>query len=152
MIKKKKKRAGIKIVQSKKITIDGINFQSLLESKMYKLLKEAGVKFTYEGKQYEIFEPLMLQEECWERARRKSKEMIDRRKVARIGYTPDFIAKHEEWIIEVKGRANESFPLRWKLFKKLVRSWDKPPIIFKPSNDRDCKQVIKILKSRGYGK
>ena len=34
-----------------------------------------------------------------------------------IKYTPDFIG--DNFIIETKGRANESFPMRWKLFKKL---------------------------------
>ena len=35
-----------------------------------------------------------------------------------IKYTPDFIG--EDFIIETKGRANESFPIRWKLFKRLL--------------------------------
>ena len=35
-----------------------------------------------------------------------------------IKYTPDFIGK--DFIIETKGRANESFPMRWKLFKRLI--------------------------------
>ena len=39
------------------------------------------------------------------------------KKYLTIKYTPDFIGK--DFIIETKGRANESFPLRWKLFKRL---------------------------------
>ena len=35
------------------------------------------------------------------------------KKILNIKYTPDFIGK--DFIIETKGRANESFPLRWKL-------------------------------------
>ena len=147
-----KKRMGRKIVQSKKVTLDGITFASTLESVMYKLLKEAGIKFTYEGESYQTFEPLVLEEECWERATKRSKAMIDRRKVTKVSYTPDFIGENEEFFIEVKGRANESFPIRWKLFKNLVAKREKPPIIFKPMNKADCEQVIEILKQKGYAR
>ena len=39
-----------------------------------------------------------------------------------IKYTPDFIGKG--FIIETKGRANESFPMRWKMFKKYINKHD----------------------------
>lgn len=115
------------------------------------LLKQAGIKFTYEGKSYETFEPIELDNFCFERPTKRSKQMKDRRKVTKVSYTPDFIAEDESWFIECKGRANESFSIRWKLFKKLVSGWEKPPMIFKPMNEKDCEQVIEILKEQGYG-
>ena len=150
-MRKSNRSKGKKVVQSKKVKIDGIQFQSRLESTMYLLLKEAGIKNMYEGQSYQTFKPFLLQEECWERATKKSKSMIDRRKVTKVSYTPDFIGENDEWFIEVKGRANESFSIRWKLFKELVSKMDKPPLIFKPTNVKDCEQVIEILKSKGYG-
>lgn len=143
---------GKKIVQSKKITVDGIQFASSLESVMYKLLKKAGIKFQYEGKSYITFEPFEYNTDCFERVRKNSHEMKDRRNVAKISYTPDFIGENEEWFIEVKGRANESFPIRWKLFKKMLSKRIKEPILFKPTNVSDCRQVIKILNDKGYGR
>ena len=77
--------------------------------------------------------------------------MTDRPNVLKIDYTPDFVGENEEFIIEVKGRANESFPLRWKLFKALMQQRDNPPILFKPATVVECKQVVEILKSKGYG-
>lgn len=148
----KKKKKGRKVVQAKKKTIDGIEFASTLESKMYTLLKDAGIKNQYEGKSYQTFKPFNLKEECWERATKRSKAMIDRRKVTKVSYTPDFIGENEEWFIEVKGRANESFSIRWKLFKDLMTKRKNPPLIFKPQNIGDCEQVIEILKEKGYGK
>lgn len=148
MIKKK----GRKHVQAKKITIDGIQFASTLEGTMYKMLKAAGIKFDYEGKSYETFKPFELNNECWERATKKSKAMIDRRKVTKVSYTPDFIGEDERWFIEVKGRPNESFSIRFKLFKQLMAVKHNPPIIFKPTNKVDCEQVVAILIERGYGK
>lgn len=117
---------------------------------MYKLLKQSGIKCSYEGETFDTFEPFELTSECYERATRRSKQMIDRRKVTKISYTPDFIGEDNEWFIECKGRANESFPIRWKLFKQMVSRWDNPPLIFKPTNTEDCKQVIEILKQKGY--
>ena len=76
--------------------------------------------------------------------------MIDRRKVSKVSYTPDFIGENEKWFIEVKGRANESFSIRWKLFKKLVKSWGTNPLIFKPTNKADCIQTVEILVSKGF--
>jgi hypothetical protein len=149
--KKVRKRTGRKIVQSKKVTIDGIQFASTLEGYMYTLLKNAGIANEYEGKSYITFDEFNLKEECFERATKRSKAMIDRRKVSCVRYTPDFIGQDEEWIIEVKGRANESFPLRWKLFKMMISNWRKQPMIFKPTNQDDCKQVLEILIENGYG-
>ena len=56
----------------------------------------------------------------------------------------DFIGK--DFIIETKGRANESFPIRWKLFKKLVSEQFPNYILFKPQNQKECDRVISIIK------
>ena len=148
---KKKKAAGKQIVRSKKIIIDGIQFASTLEGRMYSLLKEAGIKFKYEGKTYTVLTGFEYKSESYEKFQKRSLEMTNRPKVLKIDYTPDFIGENEEWIIEVKGRANESFPLRWKLFKQLMQQRDNPPILFKPSTVAECKQVIEILKDKRYG-
>lgn len=147
-----KKKKGTKVVQSKKIVIDGITFQSTLEGRMYTLLKQAGIKATYEGDKYKTLPSFTFEGECYERARKDSKEMVNRPKVLGISYTPDFIGENEEFFIEVKGRANESFPIRWKLFKLMLQEQGKKPMLFKPANIADCEQVIEILKSKGYGR
>lgn len=149
--KTRKRRAGRKVVQAKKVTVDGITFQSGLECTMYKLLKQAGIPAEYEPKSFEIFEPFKYSSSCWERARKTSPKMIDRRAVRKISYTPDFVDPDEGWIIECKGRANESFPLRWKIFKETMEQRVDPPHLFKPTNKMDCEQVIEELKNLGYG-
>ena len=121
---------------------------------MYLLLKENDIPFTYEGKTYTVLKSFEYPNECWERATRKSKSMIDRRKVRDVKYTPDFVSDDGEWVIETKGRANESFPLRWKMFKRYLTTDYAyiAPLIFKPTTKKDCEQVIEILKAKGYGK
>lgn len=139
------------IVNSTKTKVDGVQFASILESRMYTMLKEAGIKTDYEGKTYTVFSGFTYENECHEAYLKKNKFLVLRQNVSKIDYTPDFVGENEEFIIEVKGRANESFPLRWKLFKALMMKREFPPIIFKPSSIRECEQVIKILKEKGYG-
>ena len=40
--------------------------------------------------------------------------------------------------IETKGRPNESFPMRWKLFKRLVTQQFPNYTLFKPQNQKEC--------------
>ena len=64
-----------------------------------------------------------------------------------IKYTPDFIG--DDFIIETKGRANESFPLRWKMFKYLMHLMNDKRILYKPQSQSECLRTIElILKHR----
>lgn len=133
------------IVFAKKQTYDGIKFDSGLEVTMYKLLKKNGFKFEREGKKFVVFSKIKLTNGCWERPQKRSPEMKDRRNVREVTYTPDFVDIKGRWIIECKGRANEQFPIKWKLFKLYVSQMEKPPMIFIPTNEKDCQQVIEVL-------
>ena len=62
-----------------------------------------------------------------------------------IKYTPDFEGKN--FIIECKGRANESFPIRWKLFKKHVVDNLPDITLYKPQRQSECDEVIKLIKN-----
>jgi len=117
-ILRRKKRGP---VRSKKKTVDGIEFKSGLEAYMYKALRDAGIKAQYEGIKFELIPSFDFKNKCYERQSNGKGEYKDRgsKKILRISYTPDFTGAG--FIIECKGRANESFPIRWKLFKKYVR-------------------------------
>ena len=107
-------------VVSKKVTVDGIKFASGLEAYMYKALKKARIKAQYEQRSFELIPPFEFKNLSYERQSNGKGDMVNRgnKKVLAIKYTPDFEGKN--FIIECKGRANESFPIRWKLFKKYV--------------------------------
>ena len=49
------------------------------------------------------------------------------------------------FIIECKGRANESFPIRWKLFKKVVNIEHPHVIIYKPQNHKECDKTVELI-------
>ena len=69
------------------------------------------------------------------------------KKILPIKYTPDFIDIQQppRFIIECKGNPNESFPLRWKLFKKHLIDSNIDTALFMPRNQKDCDEVVRLL-------
>lgn len=137
------RKKGKKLVQSKKTEIDGIKFQSMLEAYMYKALKTANIDAVYEGEEFILVEGFNFNIDCYERTTTKPMENRGQNKILPIKYTPDFVG--DGFIIECKGRANESFPLRYKLFKRWLVINRPNVVLFKPQNQKDCDEVIFIL-------
>ena len=132
-------------VRAKKASMDGIQFRSGLEKNTYIALKEAGLFELYEEEVFQLIEGFTLPNICIEKQANGKGELIDRgqKKVLGIKYTPDFTGK--DYIIECKGRANESFPLRWKLFKRwCVKNKDTRPL-YKHQNQKDIAIMIKLI-------
>ena len=144
MRKRYKRKKGP--VTSKKVTCDGITFASGLEKYMYEALKKAKIEAKYEGKTFIVLEGFDFPNISIERCGNGKGDYKNRgeKKVLPIRYTPDFVG--DGFIIECKGRANESFPLRWKLFKKVVSSEHPHVIIYKPQNQKECDDTIKSIQ------
>jgi hypothetical protein len=140
-----KKRGPVK---SKKVTFDGIKFASGLEKYMYKALKEAKIKAMYEGETYVLQEAFNFNTDSYERQANGKGDMVNRgqKKILNIKYTPDFVS--DSFIIECKGRANESFPIRWKMFKKYINIHLKHVTLYKPQNQKECDEVIKLITKK----
>ena len=143
-MKKRFKRKKGPVV-SKKVTYDGIKFASGLEKYMYQALKRAKIKAKYEGETYVVQEGFYFKNKSYERQSNGKGKMVDRgsKKVLPIKYTPDFVS--DSFIIECKGRANETFPLRWKMFKKYVKEHLKHVTLYKPQNQKECDLVINLI-------
>ena len=146
MRKKYKRKKGP--VRSKKVTFDGIQFASGLEKYMYQALKKAKIKSEYEGQTYELQEGFMFDVDSYERQGNGKGDMVNRgrKKILNIKYTPDFIS--DSFIIECKGRANESFPIRWKMFKKYVKERIPYVTLYKPQNQKECDKVIELILTK----
>ena len=142
MYKKKRKKGP---VQANKISYDGIKFASGLERYMYMALKKAKIPAVYEGQTYEIFPGFDFTNESYERCGNGKGEYKNRgnKKMLNIKYTPDFIG--EGFIIETKGRANESFPIRWKMFKRYVIDNLPGVVLYKPQNQKECDETIHLI-------
>ena len=134
-------------VVAKKISYDGHNFASGLERYMYMGLKKAKIKAKYEGETFVLVNGFHFENEAYERQANGKGDFKDRgsKRILPIKYTPDFIG--DDFIIETKGRANESFPMRWKLFKKLVTEQFPQYTLYKPQNQAECDRVIEIIRS-----
>jgi hypothetical protein len=142
-MKRKRKKRGP--VRAKKVVYDGITFASGLEKYMYRALKKAKVKAKYEGRTYTIQSGFEFNMDSYERQSNGKGEFKNRgnKKILPIKYTPDFIG--DGFIIECKGRANESFPMRWKLFKGYVNTVQPYVTLYKPQNQKECDQVIQLI-------
>ena len=136
------------IVKSNKATYNGIEFKSRLELYMYQQLTLAGLSFEYEGESFAILDAFQDSNRL---VSKHNKSFIEKgnRRVIGIKYTPDFVVKvngETRFIIETKGRPNESFPIRLKLFRWWVNKnnykWD----IFIPTNQKQCDETIKMIQ------
>ena len=141
----KRKRNKKRPVRAKKVVYYGITFASGLEKYMYRALKKAKIKAKYEGRTYTIQSGFEFNMDSYERQSNGKGEFKNRgnKKILPIKYTPDFIG--DGFIIECKGRANESFPMRWKLFKGYINTVQPYVNLYKPQNQKECDQVIELI-------
>ena len=132
-------------VRSKKVIYDGIKFASGLEKNMYIALKEANIKAKYEGQTYELVPSFSFKNKSYERQANSKGEFKERggKKIRAITYTPDFVGTG--FIIECKGRANESFPIRWKLFKRYISVHHPDVTLYKPQNKKECEETVSLI-------
>ena len=143
MKKRYKRKKGP--VRAKKVSFDGIQFASGLEKYMYQVLKSFKIHAVYEGATFVLQEDFIFDVDSYERQANGKGEMVNRgqKKIQNIKYTPDFVS--DSFIIECKGRANESFPLRWKMFKKHVKANLPHVTLYKPQNQKECDQVVGLI-------
>jgi hypothetical protein len=135
-------------VVAKKVSCDSIDFASGLEKYMYTCLKKHNIENSYESHTFELVNSFEFQNDCYERQSNGKGDFCDRgnKKVLNIKYTPDFVGK--DFIIETKGRANESFPMRWKLFKKWMTDNGDTRTLYKPQNHDQCDQTVKLILAK----
>lgn len=136
-------------VRAKKTVVDGLTFASGLEAYMYKALKAANIKASYEGWTFDLIPEFDFNIDVYERCANGKGDYKNRghKTIRKISYTPDFIG--QGFIIECKGRPNESFPIRWKLFKKFaVKTWGSTVTIYKPQNQKECDETVNLILNK----
>jgi hypothetical protein len=143
MIRRYKRKKGKSISQAKKHRYKGVQYRSGLEVKMARVLTELHIPFQYEAVKYELQKGFMFENDAYERQANSKGEYKNRgnKKILPITYTPDFTG--EGWIIETKGYANESFPMKWKMFKDLIKN-DKVTL-FKPQCHKECELTGELI-------
>jgi hypothetical protein len=145
-LKRKSKKKGP--VQAKKISYDGIKFASGLERYTYMALKKAKLFEGYENEVFQLIKGFNFNNISYEKQANGKGEYVDRgqKKILGIKYTPDFVGK--DYIIECKGRANESFPIRWKLFKLWLTKNNIGKTLYKPQNQKEVDRTVDLIKQQ----
>ena len=127
-------------------------FASAIEKYCSDKLREAGIKFSYEEKQFTLMDSFRFEHKYFKMTNKK-KLMSDRTASIQqpIRYTPDFVCKNHKWIIETKGYlpSHHDFPMRWKLFLNHIMKNDLGYDVYLAKNKQQVDQaIIEILKSK----
>ena len=127
-------------------------FASAIEKYCSDKLREAGIKFSYEEKQFTLMDSFRFEHKYFKMTSKK-KLMSDRTASVQqpIRYTPDFVCKDHKWIIETKGYlpSHHDFPMRWKLFLNHIMKNDLGYDVYLAKNKQQVDQaIIEILKSK----
>lgn len=146
----KSQKGGKKRVSSIKSTYDGIDFDSQLEVYCYKQLKEFNLSFEYTKTTFTIIDSFKCTGDSFESDKRKGPGLyLKSKSLQSLKYTPDFIVKGKyNAIIETKGRPNDNWPMRLKLFKKYLTDNNMEYDLFIPHNHHQIDEAIKIIKEK----
>ena len=140
-----------KIKNARESVFNGITFKSKLEESFYKTLKAANLDPNYELMKFILIDGFKPTVPFYNRSKSKVFK-LDMSKVRDITYTPDFTLLYNDtlFIIEAKGIENDTYPLKKKLFRRLLESMKVPCVYFEVHTKRELLEVIDIIKS--YGK
>lgn len=155
---------------TEEIIFEGIKFRSQLEVRCYKELKKTGIKFKYEERTYVIFNkfeldplvsfygPLHKKVKVEKSTSKKTTRTVtyfvkDTRFINQVCYTPDFVIELEDKkiliIIETKGKENDVYPYKRKLFLKflsrLARLKNMRILFMEPHNYTQITECINII-------
>ena len=142
-------------------TFNDINFKSKLEISCYKKLIEAGFNPEYEKQKFVLFNGFRLPENVTYFTQLKTNNegkihtifKNDTRKIRDITYLPDFYFTYKEYEIyfDTKGKANDVYPLKKKLFLNMLNNiatqTGKKYLFFEPHNVKQIKESILIIQN-----
>lgn len=147
-----RKKLDRRLIKSKAMTIDGINFKSRLEGYMYKLLKENKINFRYEGESFELSPSFVFNNDYFARLASGKGDFINRghKKINNMSYKPDFVINHNGYyaIVETKGLPTEPFNMRMKLFKSTLNQSNTECDIFVPQTQTECVKTMEIILNK----
>lgn len=139
-----------KIKNATKVQYNNILFNSKIELMVYKTLVEKGFSPEYEPQKFTVFEGYKPTVPFYTINKNTKELSLNNVKQIAITYTPDFILRYKEWIIiiEVKGKMNDVYPYKRKMFRKFLEENTKGNILFfEVYTKKNVLQMIEIIKN-----
>ena len=134
------------------LKVDGIQFKSKLEAYCYQGLKDSGISFKYEEERFTLVDPFTFNNPSFELGKIKGERVFKKANpnIRAITYLPDFVGeyKNQPFIVETKGLMTDSFPIRWKLFKRHVQANGLNYDLYMPRNRKQIDETINLIKSK----
>lgn len=138
---------------------NGIKFKSKLEVDVYKTLLQANFLPEYEKHTWILFNGFtptipFYTKNTFKRKNKNievlsEKNVKDNRAIQDITYTPDFVFTYNNKliIVEVKGFRNDTFPLKFKMFRKVLENSNQPVELWEIFTKRQLLECIDRLKA-----
>lgn len=142
-------KANKKIKNATPLEYDGIHFKSKLEKMIYQTLKENHLPVEYEPLKFTIWEGFKPTIPFYNKDKNTRMLKLENKKIINITYLPDFVFKHKGYliIIEGKGKENETFPIKKKIFRKYLEKNAPKSIYFEIYTKKQLMQAIDIIKN-----
>lgn len=130
-----------KVINATSVSEDGIEFKSKSEKRMYDLLKESELEFSYEPERFTVMGGF------YPRPWYKDTELQKKKQIS-ITYKPDFVVwgAGRLYVIEVKGFEVEKYQMRRKLFLDYIQKNDLAIDFFEVHTVRGMKFCIERIK------
>ena len=127
---------------------DGTWMASKLETSVYKWLFELGFEPKYEPEVFTYWEGPRPTVPFFDLSKSRHNQR-NMKKLVDMKYTPDFIFMYKDIkvIVEAKGRENDQFPIRKKLFRAYLETLDYPVIYAEIYTKRQLKEFIETLRN-----
>lgn len=144
-----------KVINATPTEYNGIKFKSLIEVMFYKTLVREGFTPLYEPTTYTIWRGYKPVIPFFDKDKKTKLLKQNQNKIIDIKYTPDFIFEYNNIviIIEAKGKENDVFYIKKKLFRKYLEDVYKETgqqcMYFEVYTKKQLLQAVKIIK--GYG-
>lgn len=143
-----------KIKNATPLDYKGIHFKSTLEVSIFKALEENNLEPHYEKYTYELISGWKPKIPFYRKNKKTKLLTLENKKIISIKYTPDIHFIWENYIvfIEVKGRENDVYYLKKKLFRRFLENTYNEsntgflPIYAEIKSKRELLELLKILK------
>lgn len=134
---------NLKVRNASTLEYNNIKFKSKLEAYCFRKLEQAGFSPLYEAERITLWEGIRLN---------KIQGINGHPKLRSITYTPDIIVSKGNYkaYIEVKGYANDVYPIKKKMFLKYLETLEDGVVyyFFEPHNERQVTQLVTKLKEQ----